>query len=72
MCVCVCVCANSESVSALGNPVSALARGLMNHDVQRSSCLTMLHNKNRKRSVKKGQDINALNVACFSALIQKE
>lgn len=44
----------------------------MNHEVQRSSCLTMLHNKNRKRSVKKGRDMNALNVACFSALIWKE
>lgn len=58
--MCVCVCANSESALALGNPVSALARGLMNHEAQRSSCLTMLHNKNKKQSVKKGWGMNAL------------
>lgn len=68
----VCVCANSESALALGNPESVLARGLMNHEVQRSSCLTMLYNKNRKRSVKKGRDMNALSVAYFSALIWKK
>lgn len=47
--------------------------GLLNRDVQRSSCLTILHNKEIKCKKGTGYEcINVLNVACFSALTWKE
>lgn len=58
-----CVCANSDSVSALGNPVGVLERVLMNHKAQRSICLTVLHNKKSKWSVKKGTEYECVKLA---------